>query len=417
MRIIMSVKESKQIGVMEKLMQAEISQGTAAELMDISERQVRRKLARYRAHGTQGLMHRSRGKPSNNKTDESISRRIIELAGDKYANYGPTFMAEKLEENEHISVNHETLRLMLIANGLHATRRKSRKHRKWREPKEHLGQMLQLDGSPHLWIAGGSVYWTLIKFIDDATKRTYARFYLSESHANVVDLTIRYINKYGKPRSIYTDRGGVYKVNTHNENDDYITQYEHSLNEIDIELKHANSPEAKGRIERSFKTDQDRLVKEMYLRGITTIEQANAFLENEYLPCHNARFERLPKNPVDLHVPHHGKPLEDVFAIVAQRTVTNDWTVRYRNKLLQIDSSRPAIVKSKDVITVHERLDGTLYLTIRSSLINFKEINYKPILKREGAKIVQDRVFKPGINHPWRRYSNNQKPDISTLLK
>lgn len=402
---------------MEKLVQAEISQGTAAELMNISERQVRRKLARYRENGAQGLVHRSRGKSSNNKTDETISKRIIELACDKYSNYGPTFMAEKLEENEHIQIHHETLRLMLIANGLHAIRRKRRKHRKWREPKEHLGQMLQLDGSPHLWIEGGSVYWTLIKFIDDATKRTYARFYLSESHANVVDLSIRYINKYGKPRSIYTDRGGVYKVNTHNENDDYITQYERSLNEIDIQLKHANSPEAKGRIERSFKTDQDRLVKEMHLRGITTIEQANTFLENEYLPRHNARFECLPKNPVDLHVPHHGKPLEDVFTIVAQRTVANDWTVRYRNKLLQIDSSRPAIVKPKDIITVHERLDGTLYLTIRSSIINFKEINYKPILKREGEKVVQDRVFKPGINHPWRHSSNNQKQDISTLLK
>ena len=417
MRIIMSLKESKQIGVMEKLMQAEISQGTAAELMNISGRQVRRKLARYRENGAQGLVHRSRGKPSNNKTDESTSRRIIELACNKYANYGPTFMAEKLEENEHIQIHHETLRLMLIANGLHAVRRKSRKHRKWREPKEHLGQMVQLDGSPHLWIEGCPVYWTLIKFIDDATKRTYARFYLSESHANVVDLTIRYINKYGKPRSIYTDRGGVYKVNTHNENDDYITQYERSLNEIDIELKHANSPEAKGRIERSFKTDQDRLVKEMHLRGITTIEQANVFLENEYLPRNNARFERLPKNPVNLHVPHQGKSLEDVFTIVAQRTVTNDWTIRYKNKFLQIDSSRPAIVKPKDIITVHERLDGTLYLTIRSSSINFKEINYKPILKREGEKIVQDRIFKPGINHPWRRYSNNPKPDISTLLK
>ena len=417
MRILMSKAEIKQIEVIEKLRRQEITQATAAELIDKSTRSVRRKLVRYNARGAEGLVHRSRGRASNRKTADAVCARVTTLASGKYAGYGPTFMAEKLEENEHIKLNRETVRLMLIKNGLWQKKRKRNKHRKWREPKEHLGQLVQLDGSPHKWIQGSDTYWTLIKFIDDATKRTYARFYPSEAHKYVVDLTIRYIKKYGKPAVVYTDRGGVYKVNSGNENDELITQYERALSEINIELKHAHSPQAKGRVERSFSTDQDRLVKELKLHNITTMEQANEFLETVYLPRHNEKFERLPKNEADLHVHHIGPKLEDVFATIEQRTVTNDWTVRYKNKILQIESSRPAIVRPKDIIAVHERLDGTIYLTIRSSCINFRQIQYKPILKHKREILHQPKPVKPGINHPWRQAWSKRKADISTLRK
>lgn len=417
MRILMSKAEIKQIEIIEKLKRKEITRATAAELLGKSVRSVCRKLARYNESGAEGLVHRSRGRQSNRKTAAAVCARVTALASSKYAGYGPTFMAEKLQENEHITLNRETVRLMLIKNGQWQKKRKRSKHRKWREPKEHLGQLVQLDGSPHKWIQGSDTYWTLIKFIDDATKRTYARFYPSEAHAHVVDLTIRYIKKYGKPAAVYTDRGGVYKVNNGNENDDLITQYERALSEIGIELKHAYSPQAKGRIERSFATDQDRLVKELRLRNITTMEQANEFLETAYLPKHNEKYERLPKNAFDLHTPHKGAGLEDIFAVIEQRKVANDWTIRYRNKILQIESNRPAIVKPKDIVTVHERRDGTIYLSIRSSHINFKQIQYKPILKQEGQNLQQHKPFKPGSDHPWRRAWAERKVDISTLQK
>ena len=326
-------------------------------------------------------------------------------------------MADKLKENEQITINRETLRQMLMKNGLWQKRRKRSKHLKWRTPKEHLGQLVQLDGFSHKWVEGGNEYWTLIKFIDDATKRTFARFYPSESYEHVVDLTIRYINKFGKPVAVYSDRGGVYKVNNGNENDDRITQYERALNEIGIELKHAYSPQAKGRIERSFLTDQDRLVKELQLRNITGMEQANEFLETVYLPKHNEKYERLPKNPIDLHTPHDGTALDDVFAIIEQRTVANDWTIRYKNKILQIQSDKPAIVKPRDIVTVHERLNGTIYLTIRLSRLNFKQIQYKPILKQKGQNLQQPKPFQPSMNHPWGQVWSSRKSDISTLLK
>ena len=417
MRILMSKAESKQIEIIEKLKRREITQRTAAELMEKSTRSVRRRLARYNASGAEGLVHRSRGRQSNRKTADAVCARVAALASSKYAGYGPTFMAEKLEENEHITLNRETVRLMLIKNGQWQKKRKRNKHRKWREPKEHSGQLVQLDGSPHKWIESSDTYWTLIKFIDDTTKRTYARFYPSEAHEHVVDRTIRYIKKYGKPVAIYTDRAGVYKVNNGNENGDLTTQYERALSEIDIELKHAYSPQAKGRIERSFSTDQDRLVKELKLHNITTMEQANEFLETVYLSKHNEKFERLPKNRIDLHTHHVGPKLENVFAVVEQRTVANDWTIRYKNKILQIESNRPAIVRPKNVVTVHERLDGTIFLTIRSTRINFKQIKYKPILKREGENLQHYKSFKPSIDHPWRQAWPQRKADISILEK
>ena len=140
-------------------------------------------------------------------------------------------------------------------------------------------------------------------------------------------------------------------------------------------------------------------------------------METVYLSKHNEKYERLPKNPIDLHTPHDGTALDDVFAIIEQRTVANDWTIRYKNKILQIQSDKPAIVKPRDIVTVHERLNGTIYLTIRLSRLNFKQIQYKPILKQKGQNLQQPKPFKPSMNHPWRQAWSSRKQDISTLLK
>jgi len=399
----MSREEIKQIKVMEQFKRGEISQKTAAELMGKSVRTVRRKYTRYKTHGVPGLAHQSRGKKSNRKLSEDKRKAIVELAKTKYMNFGPTFMAEKLAENEHIKINRETLRLLLIDKELWKKQRKRVKHRQWREPKEHCGQMVQLDGSRHIWVSGSGTYWTLIKIIDDATGKVFARFYPSESYEHVADLTIRYIKTYGKPASIYTDCGGVFKVNKSNENNDYITQYERALGAIGIVLIHAYSPQAKGRVERSFQTDQDRLVKELSLRSVTSMEKANEYLESEYLKNHNAKYARQAKNPIDIHSPYQGKDLVDIFAIISTRRVANDWTIRYNNKILQIDSTRPVIVKPKDTITVHERLDGIIYLTIRSIPVTYKEIASKLIQKKDVDKPLLQIPYKPKIDHPWKR--------------
>lgn len=399
MRIPMSKKELNQIEVMEKLKREEISRKTAAKVIGRSKRTVSRKLKRYREKGPAGLAHRSRGRPGNRCFDPENKKIILNMLRTKYEGFGPTFASEKLEENMGIIINRETLRRFMIKDGVWQRKRNSKKHRKWRERKENYGQMEQLDGSWHKWIADCDEYWTLIKFIDDATGRVYARFYESESYASVADCTKRYIQKYGVPISIYADRGSVFKVNNRDDND-FITQYQRALSELDVRLIPAYSPQAKGRVERSFQTDQDRLVKEMKLRGIRSMDEANRFLEQEYFEKHNAKYSRIPKEKADLHRKCN-LDLDDIFTVITERKVANDWTIRYKNKILQLDNKRPAIVKPKDSVTVHERLDKTIFITIRNERINHHEI--QPNAKPDKPKVYSQILHRPSFNHPWKR--------------
>lgn len=185
----------------------------------------------------------------------------------KYEGFGPTFAAEKMVELDGILIHPETLRLLLIREKLWHKQRKRKKHRRWRKPKDFFGEMVQVDGSIHVWVEGQT--WTLLRFIDDATKTIlWMEFAKSESWEGLARATINYFSKHGMPISLYADRGSVFKVNVNNEENEFITQYQRALNRLDIELIHAYSPQAKGRVERSFRTDQDRLVKELKLAGI-----------------------------------------------------------------------------------------------------------------------------------------------------
>lgn len=402
MRIPMSNKELNQINIIEKLKRGEISRKTAAEVLGRARRTISRRLKRYCKDGPAGLVHRSAGKPGNRSYDPAKKEIILKLLTTKYVGFGPTFASEKLAEHDNIIINRETLRRFMIKNGLWQKKRKRTKHRKWRERKEHFGQMLQLDGSPHRWVAGSSVYWTLMMFIDDATGKIFARFYKNESYESVADCTKQYIQKYGKPISIYADRGSVFKVNAKNENNDAITQYERALSELAIQLIPAYSPQAKGRVERGFQTHQDRLVKEMQLRGIRSMDEANAFLEQEYILKHNEKYSCQPKERADLHRKHNIPNLDDIFAVITERKVTNDWTIRYKNQILQLDTNRPAIVKPKDTVIVRERLNGTFFITIRSERINHYEIQKQT--KQKNAETYNNQAFyRPPINHPWRQ--------------
>lgn len=402
MRIPMSKKELNQIGIMEKLKRGEISRKTAAEVLGRSKRTISRRLRRYCEDGAAGLAHRLAGKPGNRSYDPVKKELILKLLITKYAGFGPTFASEKLAEHDNIIINRETLRRLMMKNWLWKKKRKRTRHRKWRERKEHFGQMLQLDGSSHRWVIGSDDYWTLIMFIDDATGKIFAYFYKNESYESVADCTKRYIQKYGKPLSIYADRGTVFKVNTSNENNDTITQYERALSELNIQLIPAYSPQAKGRVERGFQTHQDRLVKEMKLRNIRSMDEANAFLEEEYILNHNLKYSCHPKEKTDLHRKHNSASLDDIFAVITERKVANDWTIRYKNRILQLDTSRPALVKPKDTVIIHERLDKTIFVTIRSERINHYEVQKRT--KQKSIKTYNNQIFyRPPSNHPWRQ--------------
>ncbi len=412
MKVSMAVKELQRASVLEQIKNKVITCTEAAAKLGISIRQVFRSRRRYRESGAAGLAHKSRGKESSQRMDREIEAKILELLRTKYENFGPTFAGEKLESLDNILVSKEWLRQLMLKNGLWQKKRKRRTSRKWRPRKEYFGQLVQLDGSEHRWFSGSDQMLTLIAFIDDATSRIlHASMCSSESTENVMQATKSYFLEHGKPLALYTDRGSAYKVNTHNPNDDLCTQYERGLSVLEVELIHAYSPQAKGRIERNFGTLQDRLVKELKLADITTIHEANIFIKNTFIPEHNKRFSVYPVQNADLHTPTSEFELDAAFCIVSERIVTNDWTIRYDCRLLQLDNSRPAIVKPKDRVIIHQQLSGELYVTIRNERLAFKDITNEN--REKVTKLMVDRKpHKPAKDHPWRRTFLTTKNNI-----
>jgi transposase len=408
----LSMKECKQVPILEKVQRKELLQKEAALLLKMSVRNLRRRLKKYKNEGLDGLAHKNRKKQGNRAKNATLKDRIMALVKTKYAGWPPTHASQALDEYDNINVNPETLRLWMITEGLWVQQRKRKRRRRWRARKECFGQMLQLDGSEHQWVTG--IYWTLLKFIDDATGRIFMRFYPSESYESVSDLTIRYIKTFGKPCTIYTDRGGVYKVNINNDDGELMTNYERNLATINIELIHAYSPQAKGRVERSFSTDQQRLVRELDFHNIKSIEEANTYLETTYIPKHNAHYSIPPQNKVNLHQSTENIDLNNVFVKISTRKVKNDWTIFYKNKRLQIDNSRPAIVGPKNIVVVHEKLDGSMFIKIRQEFIQFKEI--KEIKETQQSNVRVDVIhepiaqksfpihYKPTTNNPLKRF-------------
>jgi hypothetical protein len=374
-KIIMSKKEAKQVAIFEKLASKTISQKGGAVALSLSSRQVRRKLKEYVLYGVAALVHKNRGRPSERKFDLNEKKKVLDLARTKYAGFGPTFMAEKLKELDLIEINRETLRTFLIADGLWKKSRKIGKQRKMRERKDFYGELVQTDVSFHRWILACEEEWALVNFIDDATSRIlWLEFVEAESTRGVGGAFRKYIEQHGIPVGLYLDNHSTYKVNTGNPDGEKITQFARMVGEVGTKLTHALSPQAKGRVERSFKTHQDRLVKELALANIKTIDEANKFLREVYIPKHNKKFAVQAKSPENLHKPINDLDLDDIFCITHERKVQNDWTIRYENRVLQIDSNRPAIVRPKDTVTVHERFTGQLFITIRTSKLEFREL-------------------------------------------
>ncbi len=300
--------ELRRLHVIQRVLERVIKQVEAAEILSLSSRQIRRIIKRIRIEGGKGIIHKSRGRPSNRRIAGKIRDKVIQLYRKQYPDFGPTLASEKLLERDGIRVNDETLRMWLIEAGDWKKTRKRRGHRQWRERKHHYGEMVQMDGSHHDWFEGRGPGCVLMGYIDDATGAVFGRFYGYEGTLPAMDSFKRYMKKHGLPLSVYLDKYKTYKSTAkptiQDELNDVepLSDFERALRELGVEVKHANSPQAKGRIERLFGTLQDRLVKEMRLRGIRTLEEANIFLE-EYLPIYNRKFSVSPKERDNLHRP------------------------------------------------------------------------------------------------------------------
>lgn len=411
--IALTEKEFEKVLICERIKNKEITQGEAARILKLSERQVGRKCRRYREEGKQGIIHRGKGKPSNHAIKQEIRNKIIEIIKKDYSNLpkprvGPTFLAEQLEKKHEIKIDHETLRRLMIKEGLWQVERKKERKHTWRERKHHRGEMVQVDGSEHIWFGDG--YSVLVAFIDDATSNVpMAKFVSSESVENLACLTKEYVKKYGRPLSLYTDRGGTYKVNNAKDNKQRKTQFERMLNELSIDLIHARSPQAKGRVERFFKTAQDRLAKELKIENITTIDAANEYLQKVYLPEHNKKFAVEPLKNVDFHRSIEHFDLTTIFCRKENRIINNDYTISFKNRWFQLEHSQSVLFRRGDSITVYENFDGTIRLFKNGKPITFHAIAKSTIknkkLKEKGAGDNQLRgkpYRKPSANHPWR---------------
>jgi hypothetical protein len=413
----MSKTELEQVGIFERLVKRELKQKEGAVLLNLSVRQVKRKVKEYRKSGAISLIHGNRGQSGNRATNKEKAESAVRLVKENYSDFGPTFASEKLEENHGIIINHETLRKLMIKEDVWIPKvTKTIVKHFWRERKGCFGEMVQLDGSPHHWFEDRADPCTLIAFIDDATSQVlWLEFTESESTESLMKSTKSYIEEFGRPASFYADRGVVYKVNHNNPDNDKITQYKRALDELHIRLIHARSPEAKGRVENLFGTLQDRLVKELRLANVSSIEQANRFVREIYLPKHNARFAVKPKSKTDLHRSIDGYDLKNILCLKEERQINNDFTLSYKGKWLQLTEKQATIVRPRNKVEIHEHLDKTIEIFLRKTKLDFKELPQKPEKQKMIAsiKILKERkIWKPSANHPWRKH---YKRDISIV--
>jgi len=403
--VIMSREELRRVSLMRKVLDGEISQRDVAELLGLCDRQVRRIVVRVREEGDDGVIHRSRGEQSHGAIEAGVKRKAVRLCRTRYEGFGPTLASEKLWELDGIEVSRETLRGWFKEGQIEYRKRRLRPHREWRERKRHFGEMVQMDGSHHDWFEGRAPWCVLMGYVDDATGNVYGRFYEYEGTMPVMDSLRRYFRRYGLPESVYLDKHSTYKqsgkasVEAELRGEELLSEVERALKELGVRVIHADSPQAKGRIERLFGTFQDRLVKEMRLVGVSSIEEGNRFLES-YLPVYNKRFRVLPVGQADLHRPvPKSVRLERVLCRKTERCLRNDFTVAHNGKLYQVEQR----TRAKRVV-VEERLDGTMAIVHGDRSFRFREITKRPQRQEKMKPVRLRRVYIPPPDHPFRTY-------------
>ena len=401
-----SQREVKRVQVIQAVIEGRVRQRHAATVLDLSVRQVRRLVKRVRADGAAGVCHRSRGKASNRRIAPRRKARVLKLFQTRYADFGPTFACEKLAEREGLTLSAETLRGWLKAAAIPYPTRKPRPHRHWRARRAHRGELVQMDGSHHAWLEERGPACVLMAYIDDASSEVLARFYEYEGTVPAFDSFGRYVARYGVPHAVYPDRHSTYQTQAKPTREDDLagraamTQFERGLHELGVIVIPAHSPQAKGRVERLFRTFQDRLIKELRLAGITTLEAANAFLE-EYLPRYNARFAVVPAEAADLHRPcPTAEVLAQALCVKTSRTVRQDGTIVYQRQWYQLDEPR----RPKTVV-VEDRLDGSRWLTADGQRLRAHALPAPPArASSPPRRVPRPRPhIKPGSEHPWRR--------------
>ncbi len=413
----MSHQEIDRVGIVELVESKKLSQVEGSRQLDISSRQMRRLQQRYRKEGVAGLISKHRGQPSNNQISEVIKSEICTLIREQYSDFGPTLAHEKLAELHHKKLSIESVRQLMIKDELWVPKqRKTKRVFQLRPRRERFGELIQIDGSPHDWFESRSNSCTLIVFIDDATSRlTSLQFFPTETTKAYMDVLKNHLANYGRPVSLYSDRHGIFRVNQKEAaSGDGHTQFSRALDTLDIESIQARTPQAKGRVERANKTLQDRLVKEMRLKGINNLDEANAFLP-EFISDFNQQFEKPAKNKEDAHreILHTPREVDLILSRHSKRKVSNELEISYEKTIYQIQGKRHRLKQQQ--ITVCDLFGKEIVLLYEGEEIAYKRFNEsQPCSQPEDEKTLNKRVdlaierqskvvHKPKADHPWRK--------------
>jgi hypothetical protein len=417
----LSSKEVHRVEVLGRVKSGNVKLGEAALLLDLSYRQMKRVWKRYREGGAKGLRHGHCGLESNRGYGQEFRERVRRRCAEQFGDFGPTLAAEQLAE-EGIVVSRQTLARWLRAAGLWSGARRRKPYRQRRERREHFGELVQMDGSFHEWLEDRGERGCLMHMVDDATSTAEARFFAEETIWGAVGVLRRWIEKYGVPRALYTDWKNVY-VREATEAEKLagqapLTQFGRMCHQLGIRIIAANSPQAKGRVERAHGTHQDRLVKKLRLAGIASYEQANRYLDEKYLADHNRRYARAPLSAVDYH---RRKPtarqLDEVFWLEEERVVSADWVVSYRTRLLQLERQSRHYAPARSKVIVRQNQSAELTVVYRGRQLRYREITVRPAPaaapadqvhrpdtrggRREG-RVGASRA-RPSLQHPWKR--------------
>ena len=416
----MSEKELYRLQIMTQLAERQITQKQAGELLGVSIRQVKRVWRRFKIEGAEGLINKSRGRPSHNRLNEEVKQQALDLILERYRDFGPTLGREKLAEVHGLQLSDESVRKLMIAEGLWKQgRKRTLRVFQMRERRACFGELIQIDGSDYDWFEGRSPRCTLLVFVDDATgKLVEMRFVAHETFFGYCDAARSYFERYGKPGDFYSDKHGIFHLNTPKVSPgDGLTEFSRAMQELGIQIICANTPQAKGRVERANQTLQDRLTKELRLQGISTPEEANEWLPT-FIAEYNRRFAISPRSTVDAHRPL--SPLDQLDRILCrkeERILSKNLTFQYHKAVYQIRTNRPAYALRKAKATVLENSAGQITVLYKNQPLAFEVFCQQP----KQAKVVPpksidfellnaSKAHTPAPNHPWRSAISTRTP-------
>ena len=415
----MSNKEANRISVLDKLKTKEIRQKQASEILGLSIRQTQRIVKNYHQAGIISLIHGNRGKISNHRVDQVTVDNVLAIVRDKYYDFGPTLAHEKLSENNQINFSVERLRIAMINSGLWLQKKRKRiVVHQLRERRKCFGELVQIDGSPHQWFEDRGKSCTLLVFIDDATgKLLWLEFCHSETTMAYFRATRGYLLKYGKPLTFYSDRDSIFRTNFKGGTVYEPTQFTRAMGELSVKVICATTPQAKGRVERSNQTLQDRLVKELRLRSINTIGEANKFMP-EFIKTFNQKFEVVPASNFNAHRPLteiENKNLDQILAVIEERTLSKNLTCQFENQFFQVKTDKSSYVLRNAKVKIIRDSDNNIRMEFHGRKLEFNIFNSKqlspPQAEVVGSKLVNvkiDQLVKqptiPTTDHPWRKF-------------